>query len=100
MMSSNSWNATGRRLHSTASQLSADDLLMRRMQALGVDSDAVARAEGALMRDLVTGCGSCGRRDRCRDDLIRGPVACEWRSYCPNAILLGALTEAWWLRVI
>lgn len=74
------------------------DILMRRMLALDLDPDAVARTEPQLIRDLAQRCARCPSRDRCRQDLERGGADPAWESYCPAAILLDALTEMWWLH--
>jgi uncharacterized protein DUF6455 len=72
------------------------DLVMRRMSALGVDADAFARAEPALLGNLNTLCGECEYPDRCRHDLRRDPTGVTWEDYCPNATVLNAVAELGW----
>jgi Family of unknown function (DUF6455) len=78
---------------------SADaDLLVRRMSALGVDSDAFARLEPALFGNLHTLCRDCDRPGQCRHDLRHDPKDPAWEDYCPNATVLNAITELRWFR--
>jgi len=79
-------------------------LLPRRMTALGIDPDEVARIEPALFRDLHARCTLCDNPGACAWDLAGdvdeawkdGPDA--WRGYCPNVELLLALCEVPWFR--
>ena len=75
-------------------------LLSRRLVALGLHSNSVAGSEPAAFIDLRTRCGRCASRERCERDLQGARADPAWKSYCPNAILLNALTEMWWLRIL
>jgi len=82
----------------TADETTDGDLLVRRMSALGVDTDAFVRAEPALLSNLNTVCGECEYPDRCRHDLRRDPDGASWEEYCPNATVLNAVAELGWFR--
>jgi|ERR1043166_8214156 hypothetical protein len=71
-------------------------LLVRRMSALGVDSDTFARLEPALFGNLQALCSECGRPDLCRRNLRHDPAGVAWEDYCPNAVVLNAVRELHW----
>jgi len=75
-------------------------LLSRRLMALGLHSGSIAGSEPATFLDLRTRCGACPWPERCAGDLQGAPADSTWQGYCPNAILLNALTEMWWLRLL
>ena len=71
------------------------DLLRRRMAALGLDPDELARSEPATLRDLQKLCTMCRSRGRCARDLAQesaDPDWQDWRDYCPNAATLDMLS--------
>ena len=83
-------------LHSLASHgPDKGNLLQRRMAALHLDADELARTEPALLRDLQRLCTTCKSPRRCARDLKREPdaVSQDWRDYCPNSGTLDALIE-------
>jgi len=63
----------------------AGELLPRRMAALGIDANELARTRPDVLRDLQRVCASCEKYGRCVRDLSRGSVGERWREYCPNA---------------
>ena len=67
------------------------DLLHRRMAALGLDEDQIARQEPQALRDLQRVCSECADSIRCRHDFDRGAGDEAWRGYCPNVSTLDAL---------
>ena len=68
------------------------DLLRRRMVALGLDPVALARSDGAVLRDLQRLCTMCRSHSRCARDLAStDPVSEDWQDYCPNAAMLKML---------
>ena len=79
-------------------------LMPRRMMALGIDPDEVARVEPAVFHDLHARCTLCDSPGRCAWDLAGDmdeawkddPDA--WHAYCPNVELLLALCEIPWFR--
>jgi hypothetical protein len=70
------------------------DLLQKMLPALGLDSNALTRADPALMRDLQRLCVTCGNKRRCQHDLAEGTAAGGFSEYCPNAFTLDALLRA------
>jgi len=75
----------------------ADDLLRRRMLALGLDPYEMALSDPALLRHLQRCCGLCESREDCVSDLARAsagqawPGRDDWRDYCENALALEML---------
>jgi uncharacterized protein YjiS (DUF1127 family) len=67
------------------------ELLHRRMAAVGLDEDRVARDEPQALRDLQRVCSECADSTRCRHDLNRDPDDAAWRDYCPNVQTMDAL---------
>lgn len=79
-------------------------LLLRRMAALGIDPDELARIEPAVFRNLHSRCTTCESHGRCAwdladdlDPLWKGPPD-GWQGYCPNVAELRALLEMPWFR--
>jgi hypothetical protein len=80
-------------------------LLPRRMAALGLDPDEVARLEPRVFRSLYWRCTLCQDPGQCARDLADDyPVAPlphwrqDWQDYCPNAATLNWLEEMPWFR--
>jgi hypothetical protein len=75
----------------------ADDLLRRRMLALGLDPYEMALSDPALLRHLQRCCGLCESREDCVSDLTRAsagqawPGRDAWRDYCENTLALEML---------
>jgi hypothetical protein len=67
-------------------------LLRRQMSRLGIDADVVARLEPGLFGNLQTLCLECGQSKVCRHDLSHDPAGGAWDEYCPNAVVLNALS--------
>jgi hypothetical protein len=68
------------------------DLLRRRLVALGLDPDMLARSDGSVLRDLQRLCTMCRHRSRCARDLAAtNQVSEDWQDYCPNAAVLKML---------
>jgi hypothetical protein len=74
-----------------------DNLLARRMVALGLDPYETALSDPALVRHLQKLCTLCDNRECCLQDLTRtsnGSVLKNhesWRDYCDNALALDLL---------
>jgi hypothetical protein len=69
-------------------------LLFRRMAALEIDRDQLARDDPLLFRELQALCTLCRDKERCVLDLAQEgdkPDNREWREYCTNATTLNAL---------
>jgi uncharacterized protein YjiS (DUF1127 family) len=67
------------------------DLLRRRMAAVGLDEDQIARSEPQVLRDLERVCSECADKSRCRHELDDNGDNPAWRDYCPNVSTLDAL---------
>jgi hypothetical protein len=72
-------------------QTGTPDLLLQRLQLLGIDPEYVKQAEPATFRDLSRVCASCEASRRCARDLARGDVEAGMTSYCFNSPTLDAL---------
>jgi hypothetical protein len=68
-------------------------LLPRRMAALGLDRDRLARVEPFTARELVERCTTCESPEKCAWDLQQDPADLAWQAYCPNAAKLMALAR-------
>ncbi len=73
-----------------AKDKNAADLLIRRMETLGLDP---ARVDSAVMHDLQRCCSTCGDKGRCVHELEDHPREPLWPKYCPNEQTLAALTK-------
>lgn len=69
----------------------AGSLLPRRLAALGLDAEELARREPQVLRDLQRVCSLCESTGRCRRELNRDPDNPAWETYCPNVTTLRAL---------
>lgn len=69
----------------------AAELLPRRMAALDLDPEELARRMPEISRDLQRVCSSCESYGRCLRDLDRDPDGAVWADYCPNAPTLQEL---------
>jgi hypothetical protein len=75
----------------------ADDLLRRRMLAMGLDPDELAVTDPALFRHLQERCASCQNPQDCASELTRAstsrvwPDRDDWLDYCENVQALEML---------
>jgi Family of unknown function (DUF6455) len=76
------------------------DLLPRRMAALGLDADTVARFDPATFRDLQRFCATCEYPELCRWDLRQNPANPMGQKYCPNWATLDGLGLLPWVAGI
>jgi hypothetical protein len=67
--------------------------LYERMRALGLSKADVEAAADGVLRDLQRTCACCNEKSICERDLAERPEHPAWRSYCPNAVTLEALTK-------
>jgi hypothetical protein len=74
----------------------AADLLLRRMAALDLDRNEVARTEPRTFQDLQRVCTMCESHGRCARDFVHDSANPEWKNYCPNAATLIALSALPW----
>jgi hypothetical protein len=75
------------------------DLLSRRMLALQLDWDEIARIEPVTFGELQWLCVFCRNREQCEVGLADDFADVAWRAYCPNAATLTALGELRWFRI-
>jgi hypothetical protein len=80
--------------HLAAQGPGAADLLLERMDTLGVTRDDIERVSRGLMRDLEKTCSCCEEKGACGHDLAARPDADAWKAYCPNAISLDSVKRA------
>ena len=85
---------TGRNLQQLAARgPDAADLLLERMQTLGVTREDIERVSRGLMRDLEQTCTCCNEKGACSHDLATRPDADAWKDYLPNAISLNSVKK-------
>ena len=68
----------------------AADLLVRRMETLGLDP---ARIDPTVLHDLQRCCSKCADKGLCVHELEDHPRDPAWPRYCPNEQTLAALGE-------
>lgn len=68
----------------------AADLLLRRMQTLGLNPQQV---DPAVMRDLQRSCACCSVKSLCAHELEDRPKGASWPKYCPNELTLRGLSS-------
>lgn len=77
------------------------DLLLMRMEALGLELSEVRRIEAPVSHRLAAACTKCERKNQCEEDLAHfsaGMVNHDWETYCPNATILNAMSGLPWFR--
>jgi len=67
------------------------ELLRRMLTALGIDPDAPALKDRAVIDDLQRVCVCCEQKAECDRDLARGTAAENFYGYCPNARTLDSI---------
>ncbi|HEY0331304.1 MAG TPA: hypothetical protein VGC77_19655 [Rhodopseudomonas sp.] len=63
------------------------------LKALGIDEDALARAQPLVLRDLERVCALCKHKSACDHDIADGTLKQHYESYCGNAVTLVALEQ-------
>jgi Family of unknown function (DUF6455) len=69
------------------------ELLPRRLAALDLDRDKLARGNPLTVRELVERCTTCESPEQCAWDLREDPANPAWQAYCPNAATLMGLAS-------
>ena len=69
----------------------ATDELPKMLTALGIDRDALARTQPAMLRDMERVCALCHHKGECDRDLAAGTAAEHYQGYCPNAPTIDGL---------
>jgi uncharacterized protein (DUF2336 family) len=67
------------------------ELLRKMMIALGLDPDAPALKDHAVISELQRLCAACGHKDECARDLAAGAAPETFYAYCPNAKTLDSI---------
>ncbi|MCR5858387.1 DUF6455 family protein [Mesorhizobium sp. J428] len=62
----------------------ADRLMLRMMQAYGIDAARLEREAPAFFRDVAVSCSKCGDKGRCRRELDNGTARGHAAEFCPN----------------
>jgi hypothetical protein len=70
----------------------AAELLSQRLEALHVDTSRLVHDQPAALRDMQRLCAMCESKGRCARDLAARPDDPAWRGYCPNAVMVDAIT--------
>lgn len=63
------------------------------LKVLGIDEDAIARAQPLVMRDLERVCALCRHKTECDHDIADGSLAEHYKAYCANKTTLDALEQ-------
>lgn len=71
----------------------AVDELPKLLKALGIDEQALSRAQPLVLRDMARVCASCLRKAQCDHDLDAGTSALHYGEYCLNASTIDALDQ-------
>jgi hypothetical protein len=66
-------------------------LLRRMLIALGIDPDAPALKDHAIVGELQRLCASCEHKGECANDLAKGTAPENFYAYCPNAKALDSI---------
>lgn len=72
----------------------AADELPKMLEQLGINAEALARAQPLLLRDMERTCSLCGHKGQCDRDLADGTAAENYHGYCANASTLESLNRA------
>jgi hypothetical protein len=63
------------------------------LKALGIDEDAIARAQPLVLRDMERVCALCRHKSECDHDIADGTLAQHYEAYCGNAPTIDALEQ-------
>jgi hypothetical protein len=74
------------------------ELLSRRVLALQLDKNEIARVEPDTLRELQRRCALCESQEECELGLADDFADVGWNAYCPNAAMLNTLGELPWFR--
>lgn len=83
--------STGELIEASGRPAGTQELLERRLAALGLDPEEIWKLSPMILRDLQRTCGCCPERQRCKDDMKLSPLAEGWESYCGNSGTLKTL---------
>ncbi|MGO9357642.1 MAG: DUF6455 family protein [Xanthobacteraceae bacterium] len=71
----------------------AADELPKMLAALGIDAEAISRAQPMVYHDMERVCARCSSKGRCDRDLKANTAAQHYEEYCFNAQTIDALAE-------
>jgi hypothetical protein len=63
------------------------------LKTLGINEDAIARAQPLVMRDMERVCALCRHKKECDHDIADGSLAQHYEAYCGNKVTLDALEQ-------
>ena len=63
------------------------------LKALGIDEEAIGRAQPLVMRDLERVCALCRHKKECDHDIADGSLTQHYEAYCGNKVTLDALEQ-------
>jgi hypothetical protein len=63
------------------------------LKALGIDEDAIGRAQPLVLRDMERVCALCRHKSECDHDIADGTLAQHYEAYCGNAPTIDALEQ-------
>ena len=72
----------------------AADELPKMLEQLGINAEALGRAQPLLLRDMERVCSLCDHKGQCDRDLADGTAAENYHGYCGNAATLESLDRA------
>ena len=67
------------------------ELLPKRLEAMGLDPGYLREAQPATLRDMERVCATCAQYGRCQHDLERDDANQRLPAYCPNTATIDAL---------
>jgi hypothetical protein len=67
--------------------------LPRLLAALGIDEEALRRAEPAISRDMLRVCSLCESVDACKYALAQGIADHAYKQFCPNADTIATIPK-------
>lgn len=71
----------------------AADELPKLLKILGIDEEALARAQPMVLRDMERVCALCAHKGECDRDLAAGTSAEHYEGYCLNASTIETLDQ-------
>jgi transcriptional regulator with XRE-family HTH domain len=71
----------------------AADELPKLLKILGIDEEALARAQPMVLRDMERVCALCASKGECDRDLAAGTSAEHYEGYCLNASTIETLDQ-------
>ena len=70
-----------------------NELLNRMLRARRLDRNEIASREPAAMREMEDVCARCWNTIHCRNELDNGTAVAHAAEFCPNALVIAALSR-------